>query len=191
MHRFDTHILWHWWEINPRHLNCPAIDGIIAEAGDEAGEADALAMMPPSSPPRRRSSTTRSPATARSSPGRSASNARTARRSWSRTLRKNGRPISALPNSPSGMRRCRRRSTQQFGTSRSDCEREGVAIFCSLYALCKMRITLAPTNSARSGYTPAIGRIFGLCLQTRACSLGVRRRLASCAVAVLYAHARR
>ena len=84
---------------DPRHLNCPAIDGIIAEAKRTRRRSTRR-----SSRPRRRSSITRSRATARSSPGQSGSTETTARRSSSRTLRKSRPPTSASPSLPSATR---------------------------------------------------------------------------------------
>lgn len=51
---------------SPKGVKCPAIDGLISEADDLAGEvADKQFSTPPSSAPRKRSSIMKSPVTAR------------------------------------------------------------------------------------------------------------------------------
>ena len=79
--------------VEPKGVDCPAIDGIIEEAEEISGEIEDKEVLDAAlSPQRRRSSITRSPATARWWPGRS-SWARRLRRRFAETSRRKKRPI--------------------------------------------------------------------------------------------------
>jgi hypothetical protein len=101
---------------DPRHLNCPAIDGIIAEAEDMTGEADAQAIDAAITAAAQ--ALDHYEITRYGSPGRSASSARTARRSSSRTSRKSRRRTNASPNWPNATPTCARRERRCKGRAR-------------------------------------------------------------------------